>query len=158
MSSIYDVERLLSDIQSLYSSNLNTKIGAINTEKNDSISLKTVDSNAYFTDLNGKQVNYNPFVLYSIENITAKSQNGMTIKDVLVSVVLVVEDQGEDVSIYNRMLRYGRALEEVAQDSFTLIENAVKLEVHALPPVYFQAVNSTEFYRAVGVQIAASLG
>lgn len=154
----YDIEKLLTDIQALYAANLNTKIAAINSEKSDSITLATVSSSAYFTDLMAAQINYDPFILYSVENVASKPQYGMSIEDVTVSVVLVFEDTGQDTSIYNRMLRYGRALKEVIEDNFTLAENAVKLEVQSLLPVYFKAVDSQEFYRAVGVNITASIG
>mgnify|MGYP003661754413 FL=1 len=66
----YDLESLMSDVETIMTTNLNTKIGDINTEKADSITLLTIDSAAYFMqDLDHESLNFNPFVFYSVEDI-----------------------------------------------------------------------------------------
>jgi hypothetical protein len=155
----YDVETLLFDVQALLSANLNTKIAAINTEKGDSITLKNVDSSAYFLqELNGPPVNLNPFILYGEEKIDAQYQTGNHSKVVTISVVIVVVDEGEDGKdvITKRMLRYRRALEEVIEDSFQLVGNANILMVQSLPAYGFK-IDEGNSYRAIGINIVTGL-
>ncbi len=157
----YDLERLYFDIQTLLANNLNTKLTAINTEKSDTITLKSVDSNAYFLQqLNGKQINYNPFILYGEEKIDSQPLKGASIEQVVVSVILVIEDEGEDTGnmMPQRMLRYRRALKEVFQDNFQLIENAAILKIQSLGAVAFEGLNSEASYRAIGVNLTTALG
>lgn len=158
MATKYDLELLCSDLESLLISNLNTKIGVVNTEKNDTITLKTVDDSAYFfQELNGKQVNYNPFVLYGIEGSTSLAERGGTIEMVTISVIIVIEDDGQDIAIMKRMLRYRRCLKEIIQDNFLLATNSNSLKIQSLVPVAFQGINSSENYRAVGINIMSTI-
>lgn len=150
----YDLECLFSDIEALLVQNLNTKITAINAEKNDGITLKSVDNAAYFLqELNGKQINFNPFILYGLETSNSESIRGHSIEDVTISVIIVIEDQGEDTKISPRMLRYRRCLKEVFEDNFQIISNSNTIKIQSLVPVAFQTLNSSESYRAVGVNI-----
>jgi hypothetical protein len=156
----YDLERLLADIEALMVANLNTKLAAINTEKNDAITLKEVSSDAYFFQgMNSKQANYNPFVIYSIEDIQSSAMEGLTIQSAVIQIALVLEDKGEDTgpNVMKRMLRYQRALEEIFEENFQLIENGVKLKVQSLMPGLFALEDSSEFYRVVGINLSASI-
>ncbi len=159
MKQVYDLERYVTDIESLLTTNLNTKITALNTEKADSIVLKGIDSNAYFLQsLNGKQANYNPFILYGVGEITSISQYGSSIQQVILSIIVVVQDMAEDVAIAKRMFRYQRALKEVIEENFQLVKSASKLEVHSLMPVVFTAFDTDAEYRAIGVEVKCLLG
>ncbi len=65
----YDLENLLDDVKGIMTTNLNTKISAINSEKGDSTTLLTVDNSAYFLqELDNTSVNYNPFVFYILKS------------------------------------------------------------------------------------------
>jgi hypothetical protein len=158
MARKYDVEVFLSDIETLLKANLNTKLGSIDTEKNDGITLKTIVSDAYFfQELNSKVANYNPFILYGVEGLGTKALEGFAVQEVTVSIVIVVSDDGDDLNIAKRMLRYSRAIQEVFEENFCLTENAVKLVIQNLMPVEFNMLNSSESYRAVGVNLIACL-
>jgi hypothetical protein len=70
----YDLENLLDDIETVLKTNLNTKITQLNTEKSDAIVLRSVPSQAYFFEtLDQRVANYNPFILYGIEEIETVS-------------------------------------------------------------------------------------
>lgn len=154
----YDVELLLADIEALMVSNLNAKITLLNTEKSDTITLDLINTSAYFLqELNGKQINYNPFILYGIESSQPMSQQGGSLELVTISVVIVIEDEGEDTAITKRMLRYRRCLKEVFEETFHLATNSRILQIQSLVPVAFQGLNSSANYRAVGVNIKSSV-
>src|SRR5687768_5557582 len=109
----YDIESILVDVQALISANLNAKITAINTEKNDSITLRSIDSSAYFMDMDDQSANFDPIVLYAVTGIDGEGIGPVTSKIVTINVAIILSDDGHDMSIIKRMLRYGRALEEV---------------------------------------------
>jgi hypothetical protein len=158
MARTYDVEVFLSNIETILKNNLNSKLASIDTEKNDGITLKTLVSDAYFfQELNSKVANYNPFLLYGVEDLGTKAVEGFSVQEVTVSIVIVVTDDGEDQNIAKRMLRYSRALQEVFEENFCLVENSVKLIIQNLMPVEFNMLNSSDSYRAVGINLIASL-
>jgi hypothetical protein len=68
-------------------------------------------------------------------------------------------DSGDDtdVKMQARMLRYLRAIEEVFQENFQLVESGVKLKVQSLRPDTFAVANSIEMARVVGVNLTASI-
>lgn len=155
----YDLETFCSEIKAQLVANLNTKIAEITAEKNDTIVLRTVDAEAYFfQSMNNKQANFNPFILYAVEDIANKTVYGGAVKSVTVQIALVLVDSGEDSDpvLQNRMFRYLRALEEVFQDSFQFATNAVKVEVQSLRPDTFPLANSIEMARVVGINLIAS--
>ena len=158
----YDLETLLDDIETLVKANLNTKIAAINSEKNDSISLATIDSEAYFfQSLDGKQINYTPFVAYGISNFDSPEDGGhygaAEIK-VSIDVIVCLEDVGQDVNITKRMLRYQRALKEIIETNFDGLTSGVKLSVQNQLPIDVALLNSSNMHKAIGITIHAILG
>lgn len=154
----FDLENLIDAIETRVKADLNARITTINSEKNDTISLKTIDANAYvFQELNGKVLNYNPFIMTAIEDIQSAGIGPDTLKTVTLSCVVILTDTGEDVAIGKRVLRYGRALEECFHANWSAIPHAVNLKIQSLTPVQFTALNSSEIYRAVGVSIQAPI-
>jgi hypothetical protein len=154
----YDLERFLEDIEAILVDQLNDKLVQIDTEKADDIILKPVDDGAYFLqELNSRVANYDPFVVYSIESMEPISTLGGTASKVTVSIVLIIADNGQDIAITKRILRYSRALKEVIEENFALDENGINLEVQSLVPVEFQRLNTSENYRAVGINVIGTL-
>ena len=156
---IYDIESYILRIQAFLQANLNTAITDLNTEKNDTIVLATISNDAYFIQtLNDTVANYNPHILIGIDAIQSVPGPGATIKILTFSVIILVEDRGQDLFIYRRMLRYLRVLEEMMNRSFNKIIPHATFNVNSLEPIALIAMNSNDPYRAVGVQIVASLG
>lgn len=153
----YDVELFLADIKTLLTTYLNTKIGEINTEKNDSITLKTVNNNAYFLQtLDNDEANFDPYVLYGIEDIKTTGIGPFSGHLYEIAVVIVAEDY-EDGNSAKRMMRYQRALEEVFAEHFQENEHGIKMEIQSIVPVSFKALNTSFRYRAIGVSLRAHL-
>lgn len=160
---VYDIEALLGDIETFMKANLNTKLTAISTDKNDGISLLPVDSNGYFFQtLNDKVTNYDPFVFYGLQDIDNKGgQAGIgpgTEKKYSISVMICVSDTGQDVNITKRVLRYSRALSELFETSWDRVGKSIKLKVQSLVPIPFTDINTSENFRVVGVLLEANLG
>jgi hypothetical protein len=154
----YDLENLLEDVETVLKTNLNNKITALNTEKSDTIVLRSVPAQAYFFEtLDQRVANYNPFILYGIEEIETVSTLGDSAQQVTISVVLVLSDPQDKNPIPKRMLRYSRALKETIEENFALSSNAINLSVQSLVPVPFALQNNTQLFRAVGIKILATL-
>jgi len=152
----YDEESLLSDIETVLKNNLNTRIAAINTEKADSITLATIDSGAYFMDMDDRSANYNPIVVYTISSIETESIGHATARNIIVNIAIIVNDNG-DLSIVKRMLRYGRALREVFEQNFRYIRALDNFKIQSLPVLGFQLRNNSQRYKIVGLDLETSI-
>jgi hypothetical protein len=156
----YDVELLLADIKSIMTTNLNTKITAINTEKGDSL-LTAIDSNAYFLqDMNQNSgIVYDPFIYYGVEDVATVSIGGHTSKQVSIPVIMVLSDVGQASSPATRLFRYWRALEEIFEEHWSDCDNngAIKIGVKSLTPVSWQLENSAATYKCVGVLLTVGM-
>lgn len=154
----YDVENLLADIKTILVNNLNTKLAAIDSEKNDGITLKTVAEDAYILQsMDAKSANYNPYILYGVVDIEGEGFGPMTQQILQIQVALVLADFGEQ-EMGKVMLRYLRALQEVIEDNWTENNNGVKLSISSLVPIDLQNINTSNRYKAVGLDIRAALG
>jgi hypothetical protein len=156
----YDVETFCDDILATLTANLNAKISAINSEKNDGITLASVESDAYFfQELNSKAANFNPYVLYSIEELGSDNAGPYASVKPTLHVIAVLSDNGEDADgCAKRLLRYQRALKEVFEENWTQNAGSVKINLSSLVPVQFSLMNSAESFRAIGVSITGSIG
>jgi len=158
MAQKYDLEMLLTKTLGIFESNLNTTIAAIQTEKNDGMVLATIDAAAFlFLELNGKAINYNPFFFLFIDGIESDGQGPASVSLVNMKAILCFADQGQDIAIGKRVLRYHRAVQETIEDNFAEIEGAVRLQVSSLVPDYLKLANSSQLFRAVGVDIKAGI-
>ena len=155
----YDLESLMSDVETIMTTNLNTKIGDINTEKADSITLLTIDSAAYFMqDLDHESLNFNPFVFYSVEDIDGTGFGPNTPQEFLINVILVLADQSGLTDVSTRMFRYSRALKEIFEENFSIKSNSNFISINVLAPVPLTSLNEAMEFRAIGIQIKSSIG
>jgi len=156
----YDVEKFCADLKTVLAANMNAKLLQIDAEKADAITLKPVDANAYFfQELNGNTANYDPYVLYSIEDMGSTGLGPVTVERPVVHFVVVLADTGQDATgIAARMLRYQRALKEIFEEHWAENGNGIKLEISSMVPVQFSLMNSANPFRAIGVAVTGQLG
>lgn len=155
----YDLESLLDDVKTVMTNNFNTVAAAINTEKNDGLTLYGLEAEAFFLQqLNGKMQNWKLCCLYGVDEIE-NFPNGPDVScKFKLSVVLIVTDNGEEVECGKRMFRYSRALQETFRRGWVSNRGGVKLSVTSLVPIALPQLNSSETYRAVGVELEGNLG
>ncbi len=153
----YDVENLLDGVVNIIKANLNTKITALNTEKNDGIQLMPVEDAAYFfMGLNERVANFNPFIIYGVESLATLPIEQGSALDIGVSVVVVVVDQGKP-EINRLMLRYSRALKEVIEENNQKAGRSIKLTVEQFMPISFELLDSDAKYKAIGITINGTI-
>ncbi len=154
----FDIETFLDGIAAVYKANLPAKLLAIAAEKNDGMVLKSVDNAAYlFQTLTGTSMNWNPCILIGLEDIQSSGLGPHTIENIAVNVVLILADQGEDIVIGRRMLRYSRALREVLEANWSN-PSLLKCSISSMIPIDFKLLDSDQLYRAVGIEIKAAIG
>lgn len=154
----YDAEKLLIDLAGIVTGNLNAKIDVINTEKNDSVTLKHLDTTkVFFQDLNTENVAADLFLFYGLEDPQAEGLGPYTASRFEIFFILAVADTGENGSAYmTRLLRYMRAMKEIFEDNYSTIPQAGRLRISSLSPVPLNALGNGP-YGATGVRIKADL-
>lgn len=155
----YDTEQFLKDLVTLYKANLNTQITALNTEKGD-FDIDTIESDAwYFQNLNDNVFNNTVFIAYGLEANAKVSEPQSTnyVKEISVFIEACMADNGDTSSenVMWQLLRYTRALEEVAFKNYQKIDSRVKIRVKNLEPTSF--LLDGRLFRSAGINISAAL-
>ena len=165
MTSKYDVELLLSDVSAMFIAKLNTKITAVNLEKQndtpemgDNFDIDLINANAWYLNHIPSIWSYPVFVVYGLAAIEAnENQNDVFGKKVDLFFEVVIPDAGEkknESQIY-KLLRYSRCLEEVVMENYDTIRGYGKLTVASLVPTAIE-VNG-KILKASGVTVSASI-
>jgi hypothetical protein len=155
----FDFEDILDDIKTVLVANLNTKIGLLNTEKNDGISIPTIKDQAFFMQsLDDSAANFDPFIIYGVEDIEVIEpiHVGRTAERIFISVIIVLTDNGR-LNINNILFRYSRILKEIFETNFQNKNISNRIKVNRLSPVPFKALDGSETFKAIGVMLETVL-
>lgn len=153
-----DLEFVLNKFIVSVKEKINPAILAMNTEKNDSIVLKTIDDKAYaFQTMSEKVMNYNPFIYYGLLECPTKAEFMAIAKSPKIELTIVIADP-EDGNTAIRLLRYQRVFEEMFLDQMFPIKGInTRVKIENLEPVSFKSVNSDTHFKAIGVIIELDL-
>jgi len=141
----YDVERFLTDVKSIFQTNLNTQIDCINTEKqtiteetNDNFAINRVSDSAwFFQQANTRVFSYPQFVVWGLLDLSLQAQqHDASLINPTVFIEVCLPDRGEPVNevIIYKLLRYSRALQEIAEKNFDKLRGYGKIQVDTLSP------------------------
>ncbi len=151
----YDIESILADLKATLVANLNTQISAINTEKGDGITLKSVDDSAYHLQNQEDRVElFDPFVVYGEAAEPAIQATGPGVAITYqVAVWMVLADNGTDLSIVKRLFRYRRALMDLMKSNWSSFAKAdQKMKIQAsMPTPPYKDMETGFMGRAIGV-------
>lgn len=155
----YDIETLLYEIKDFVSNNLNTKLQAITTEKGDSVTIPDIPAAAYAVQsVDDKIMNFPSWVLIETFDIRTVGTGPSTSKDYAILVMVVVggtQNQGDQV---RKVLRYGRALEEIFEQNYDKVSSLkLKLKVESIPPQDYTNLNGTKRFRTIGVILSGTI-
>ena len=165
----FDAEQLLDELFSIVKANLNTKITKIQTEKaallgSANFEVPTVDDNCWFDSLDDRIANCNPFVYYGINDNSVIEIASAESSDLTVFFTVVLDYDGEDVAMYRKMLRYIRALQEIASENFDEISEASNLKVVTINPQDLRNIeqdddphNLPNFHKIAGIAIQTAI-
>jgi hypothetical protein len=157
----FDIENLLDAVKTFLAANLNTQIAALNTEKNDGISLKTVDSTAYHLQYPEDRTELSdPFIIYEeADEPRIQPNSGALIATTHhVGVTVVLADNKMDLDIVKRLFRYRRALADLFQARWASVVGSHEFVLQAWSPTPpFKNLDSGFSGRAVGVVLSVTL-
>lgn len=154
----YDVEQLIRDLETMFKANLNTKIGDINTQKGD-FNISTVNESAWFFQHIPQVWNYPVFVIYGFQDIDSnqpQEDNMVQVAESFFEVVIPDSNKASSEAQVYQLLRYARALREVAHENFDSLRGYAKLTVTSLTPTAIELPNGKSL-KASGIRISASI-
>jgi hypothetical protein len=153
-----DIEVVLKNLKDTLVDNLNTKLAEIDAEKNDGITLKQIQSGAYILQsLDEFPVNFDPALYYGVESVATSSEYGASAKNLRLEVTVILADP-QDGSVYSRLFRYQRALEEIFTSNYPRLKKMYdKVKVTGLEPIAFRVQNQTTEFKAIGIILELDL-
>jgi len=155
----HDFEEILDNVKTIISDNLSTKLTAITTDKGDSIVLPTLNSEAFFIQtLDERIANFDPFLVYGISNIENESvsNGGHTSQKIFIECTMVLADNGRS-DINRIMFRYARALKEIFEENWQILDSSTRINVTQSNVVGFENLDSSATYKASGVELEINL-
>jgi len=163
---VYDVELLLTDVKTIFQTNLNDKIDFINLEKanrtpetNDDFAISRIPDRAWYFNHIPTVWSYNQFILWGIESIDIiQGQPDGAKQKVTIFIEVAVPDKGEPIneSVIYKLLRYSRALQDISMKNFDRIRSYGSLQVESLSPALVSIGDKK--LRISGINISATIG
>lgn len=160
----FDLECFVDSVEVFLKSKLNDRILLIDAEKNlnkpveDHIITEAVNECAYvFQSLDNLALNFDPILFYGVAQVPSKGIGPATAKNPKIEISVIKQDSSlgeENKVIGKQLLRYQRALEEIFEENFYKINSVrPKIEVSSLQPISFQMQNSSDQFKAIGIEI-----
>jgi len=156
----YDIETLITDLSTLFTTNMTAKINAINSEKNDSIVLKDLPTGGVILQsMDGKIANYNPFLYIGVVDLQGEDipNASRSLQRADVAVLFVLADEAQDSEIWKRLFRYQRVIREIIEEKFDSMSGQLNLKVKSQVPIELALVNNSYSHKAIGVTVSADI-
>ena len=130
----FDIEGFSEYFVSMMKTNLAAKIAEISAEKNDTIVIEPPKDKHFIHTINDQALNFDPFIHYGFSNISAVG-NGIAVKYTpTMFFAFYFIDTGKGDIAEKKLLRYTRAMTEIATSKSTENSMISALEVVPLPP------------------------
>jgi len=130
-----DVENIVDKVKEIYENNMNAELTVIDTEKADGITIPSIPANGYYISLYDQLPNKDPFMVFDVDISSTDSVNCETGKNIEVTVMVIKEDVNNDDRMWRIMMRYQRALLEIAEANFDIGKLLNRSEVTSVPIV-----------------------
>ena len=153
MSEKSDAELYIAKLDTLLKASLNTKITEINAIKNDGITLKQLDNNAYYYLTFGQKTPaYDPAIVFGIDTEVNGSIGGLSDETLRVTVELIVSSGAiaDSLELMKILQRYRRALMEVLMENYRKFP---AISIVGLPDIPFTVDKDSGLFYAIGVGV-----
>lgn len=149
-----DKEDFIFTIVDIFKNNLNTEISAINTAKGDSV-LETIPTDAYFVQQAGEEsLNFNPFIFFYISFAANETIQSHSMDQIGITVLTVFNDEANgDFEMVRKLLRYQKALKNVAENNFYTSNIGNNITVNSVEPVLFNDQDSNTLVKTCGIEL-----
>jgi hypothetical protein len=151
---MFDLEKLLVDLDAYFKANLNARITAINTEKNDTITLEQINAGAFILWSN-ETVNksYDRFILIQPLDVVSNVNGPYVSEQYSIEVLMFLQENYNRIDSWKEVLRYWRAIKEVALKSWDKVAVGIQGDVTSLAPIAFSDNQSSTPLKVFGVRI-----
>ncbi len=159
----YDIENLLEDVKAILVANLNTKVAAIESEKEaagkQAVTMLSVASGNYYEqNWSDKILNTNPSIFYGVEQVQATGAGPATAQAIKVFVEIICIDKQEDLFMSKRINRYSRAIKEVLESNYDQLSQGNQMHIETVRPVAFRLdMDSSEEVHVGGVSLITAI-
>lgn len=156
MSFINDTEDLFKAIQTHVKANLNTKITAINSEKNDDITLDIIKADDTHYVFAGELLECpnNAFVNFALDGPVTAKVNGGNISLIPSFVIEVAFDNPKKPNTYWKSMRYMRAIYECMLEFEPAANEVTGLEIEQLEPMIIAHIKRELVVSGIKVSMA----
>lgn len=150
----FDVESFMNHFLKVFQENLASKISEINTEKDDDIKLKDIQTEQYIMDASAQVINFNEFIYYGFPSITATDSHAGGISEEISMSFEVVFPSPEGGQIDNKkIMRYTRALKEIAFEHARDETRISDLKIETFSPAVVEANLESPLIRVGGITL-----
>ena len=157
----FDPEVLLTTAEDFFKANFNNKVDEINTEKTTedptTFTIDQVGDNAWLDTLDERAASYTKYIYFGVMDLSPVSNNGETAKQVDLFFQMTLLYGEQTYTLTKELLRYTRALEEVAQDFSDEVSEATDMEIIEMPPMTVENEDSGNFYRVAGIVLRTTI-
>jgi hypothetical protein len=151
---MFDLENLMDSLDAYFKANLNTKITAINAEKNDSIILPLLDTNAFILgDLENTNKNFNHFILIQMTNSNTIVVGNQVAQEYTIEILMFMSDNYQEKQSWRKVYRYWRALLETAQGAWDKTRIGSKADITTLNPISVDVNQSSNSMKLFGIEL-----
>jgi len=158
--SLYDLEQLVRDLETLFKAQLNTEISIVNADKAD-FALPLIKENAWYMNHIPKVWNHSEWIVWGMSNApeTTDRQQDNRMREARIFFEVLIPDRGNNTEPnFYKILRYSRALEAVANKNFDKVgRGIVKLQVDQSVPVGFQVEGISKPIISGGIIVKANM-
>ena len=154
----FDIECFIDNLEIFLKNNLNDALAVIDAEKNSGWTTEPIDPEAYvFQSLDNLPINFDPILFYGISEIKGEAIPSAT--SAIYSIeVSVIKTDDESKTIGRKLLRYQRAMKSIFEKNYFIINNVrPKIEIKSLQPISFRMQNSSNQFKAIGIEIELSI-
>lgn len=154
----FDIECFIDNLEQFLKDNLNNALAVVDAEKNSGWTTEPVDPEAYvFQSLDNLPINFDPILFYGISNVGGEAIESAT-SGIYSIEVSVIKADDESKTIGRKLLRYQRAMKMIFEQNYFKINNVrPKIVIKSLQPINFQLQNSSNQFKAIGVEIELSI-
>ena len=119
---MFDIETFLTQLFNYIPAELNTQITDINTKKNDSFVIESIDPNFWlFLSLNDRVKNYKNFGFLHLTNVNTLTEGNRLANTYTVEIDLFIFKSNNDNKINRQVLRYWHTLRKAVINSWGVI-------------------------------------
>lgn len=153
----FDIESFRDYWIDLIKAGLTAKLAEITTEKGDSLVLATFSDEQWTNDYNKKVLNYESFVLYSMEISNPETVGNAANIEIKLFIEIVFANREGGIEVENRILRYTRAMMEIVLENSRKNASISGVTIREFVPVPIKISVNSPVMKTGAVEITGTI-